>query len=102
MELTPLDTTPKKAEKPFIPWEGTERVRPPWQLQKHGKVVAAPNDQKSNQKLTDEQVLQPRTEPIISGSQATPLDGRHGTASGPSDEPSGRKQTGNQGIGISL
>ena len=102
MELTPLDTTPKKAEEPFIPWESAERKRPPWVAIRHGKTIPPQMDQKSNQTLTDDQVMQSRTQPIATGSQATPIDGRHDTGHGQSDDPSGAKRTYPTSGGIAL
>lgn len=71
-------------------WAQTERVRPPWVAQKHGETVKPQSEQKSNNDLTDEQVLQPRAEPVTMGSSAKPISGRKDTGHGPSDEPSGR------------
>ena len=93
MQLNEQDTRPAKVKEPFIPWEGVERVKPDWVPIKHGETIAPQCDQKSNLDLSDEQVLQPRTEPIVSGSQATPINGRHDTGHGASDEPSGAKRT---------
>ena len=102
MELTPLDTTPKKAEKSFLPWEGQERIRPPWVAIRHAKTIPPQMDQKSNQTLTDDQVMQSRTQPIATGSNATPIDGRHDTGHGQSEEPSGAKRTYPTSGGIAL
>ena len=77
-------------EEPPRPWAEVERVRPPWQLQKHGEFILPQNSQKSNNDLTDDQVLQPRDEPVII-STAKPISGRKGTGGGTSDEPSGKK-----------
>ena len=101
-ELNPQDTQPKKEKKPFIPWESSERIRPEWQLQKHGERVLPQVLQKSNQTLTDDQVMQSRTQPIATGSNATPIDGRHDTGHGQSDEPSGAKRTYPTSGGIAL
>jgi hypothetical protein len=89
-------------DKPFVAWEAQERVRPPWVQEKHGETIAPPMEQKSNVKLMDEQVLQSRTQPIVSGSQATPIDGRHDRNSGASDEPSGSKRNYPDSGGIPL
>lgn len=80
----------EKEQDKFIPWESLERVKPPWVLEKHGERVLPQNRQKSNQKLTNEQVLQPRDEKIGMGSYATPLAPRNME----SDEHSGRKRVG--------
>ena len=102
MELNQLDTKPPKKEEPFIPWENAERVRPPWVAIRHAKTIPPQMDQKSNQTLTDDQVMQSRTQPIATGSNATPIDGRHDTGHGQSDEPSGAKRTYPDSGGISL
>ena len=94
MQLSEQGTSPKKEAKPFVAWESEERVRPDWVAQKHGETIPPQMDQKSNNKLTDAQVLQPRTEDIVTGSQATPITGRHDSGHGASDEPSGRLRTG--------
>jgi hypothetical protein len=80
----------KEEEKP---WSARERVKPVWVVQTHGEFVKPQCDQKSNNALTDEQVLQPRDEPVTLASTAKPLTGRTGTAGGASDEPSGAKRT---------
>lgn len=72
-------------------WAETERIRPPWVPIAHGEHVLPQNDQKSNNKLTDEQVLQSRAEPVTI-STAKPIGGRKDTGHGQSDDPSGRKQ----------
>ena len=41
-------------EEPPRPWAEVERVRPPWQLQKHGEFILPQNSQKSNNDLTDD------------------------------------------------
>lgn len=93
MELNPMDTTPKKGPEPFKPWEEQERMRPPWVPVEHGEQVLPPNDQKSNLKLSDDEVMQSRTEPVGQRSYAPPLNGRDGIGQGSSDEPSGSKRT---------
>lgn len=102
MELNPQDVNPKKEEKPFVPWEQQERIRPDWVAQAHGEIVLPPNQQKSNSTLSDEEVMGKRTDPVATSSQATPITGRHGTASGPSDEPSGAKRMYPTSGGIAL
>ena len=58
---------------PKSPWAEIRHVRVPWVREKHGKQVLPPNDQTSNQDLTNKQVLQPRVEPIGMMSTAKPL-----------------------------
>jgi hypothetical protein len=99
---TPQDTQPKEVKKPFIPWEGQERVRPKWVAQKHGETILPQSQQKSNNDLTDAQVLQPRDEPVGENSQATPIDGRHDSGHGVSDHDSGSKKTYPTSGGIAL
>lgn len=72
-------------------WAETPRILPPWVPIKHAQRIPCLKDQKSNNNLTDEQVLQPRAEPITI-STAKPIGGRKDTGHGQSDEPSGRKQ----------
>ena len=95
MELNPQDTRPPKKEEPFVPWESRERPRPPWVKDSvhYSETIPPWFEQKSNLKLTNEQVLQPRVEDIATSSSASPLAGRHSTGSGASDEPSGNKRT---------
>jgi hypothetical protein len=71
-------------------WAEIPRIRPPWIAQKHGKTIAPQMDQKSNNSLTEEQVLQPRFDPVII-STAKPIGGRKDSGHGQSDEPSGKK-----------
>lgn len=89
MNLQPQEK--KTLNEPFVPWEQQERLRPKWVQNEHGETIAPQRDQKSNNSLTDEQVLQSRTQPIVEGSQAAPLNvGKDG---GPI-EPSGAKRIG--------
>lgn len=101
MLLNEQDAKPSKIE-PFTPWEEEERVRPPWIAQKHGQAIPCQMDQKSNLKLDNAQVLQPRDEKVATSSQAPPISGRNDTGHGASDEQSGRKQIGPQSTGVSL
>lgn len=74
-------------------WAETERVRPDWVPIKHGERVLPQNEQKSNNNLTDDQVLQSREEPVTISSSAKPIGGRKDTGHGQSDEPSGRNRS---------
>lgn len=62
-------------EKELKDWESTERVKPEWVPIKHGKTVKPLIDQDNPQPLTNEQVLQPRAEPV-GASAAPPISGR--------------------------
>jgi hypothetical protein len=93
VELNEQDTKPKKVKEPFVPWESAERVRPPWVLQKHGQVIPCQMDQKSNLKLDNKNVLQPRVEDIATSSHATPIT-TNDSGHDQSDEPSGRNHVG--------
>ena len=101
-EINPIGTQPKKAKTPFVPWEGQERLRPEWVAEKHGQVIPCQMEQKSNLKLDNAQVLQPRDEDIATSSQATPITGRNDTGHGASDHDSGSKKTYPTSGGIAL
>jgi hypothetical protein len=102
MQLNEQSTTPKKEAKPFVAWESQERVRPPWVAQKHSERVLPQMDQKSNNDIATNLVLQPRDEKIGVNSQATPITGRHGTGNGASDEPSGSNRSYSDSGGTAL
>ena len=70
------------------PWAETERIRPPWVANKHGEHVKPQNEQKSNNNLTNEQVLQPRDEKVSESSTAKPLSDIHSSG----DDPAGSKR----------
>jgi hypothetical protein len=64
----------------WVPWEQQEKARAPWVAKDHfGKTVAPLKDQKTNSEIANEEVLQPRDEPV-GNSQAFPIRGReHGS-----------------------
>lgn len=75
-EVIKATIKPEK-EMASVEWGAMEREKAPWIKPTIvlGKTVLPPNDQKSNLKLTNEQVLQPRAEPI-GNSSAPPISGR--------------------------
>ena len=84
------DAEETRVLEPKAPWAARERERPKWVPIAHGKTVLPPNEQASNLKLTDEQVMQKRTEPIAS--TAPPLN--LGGGQSKSDNDSFTKKTG--------
>lgn len=70
-------------------WSETPYERAPWVPIAHGQTILPQNEQKSNNDLTDDQVLQSRMEPI-GKSFAKPLT-RKDTGHSNSDDPNGKK-----------
>jgi hypothetical protein len=66
----------KKLEgAPWSPWETTERERPLWTPQNHFGKRVLPLLEQNNNDIPNEQVLQPRDEPV-GKSAAFPINGR--------------------------
>lgn len=83
----------------WVPWEQRERARAPWTVEGHfGETVAPPNEQKTNNKLSNEEVLQPRDEPV-GISHAFPLRGGN-ESSGPLEQSGSNKPTNKTGINL--
>jgi hypothetical protein len=76
------ETTDNKHVTPLSAWPTTSYERPVWVREKHGKTIAEPNAQKSNNEFSNDQVLQPRAEKV-GKSNAFPLNG------GSPDRPTG-------------
>lgn len=77
-DLTPpsskiLETPEQKQER--LIWEQTAYKRAPWIKDSvhYAETIPPQKDQESNLKLSDEQVFQPRNEPIGKGSLAFPM-----------------------------
>lgn len=66
---------PSDSKKLWVPWEAEERVRPPWTVKGHfGSKIPPLKNQKTNNELSNEEVMQSRTEPI-GASHAFPIRG---------------------------
>lgn len=81
-----------KSEIELIEWEAMERPRVPWVRPDHyGQTIAPLKDQKTNNEITNEEVLQPRDEPVETSSHAFPISGIEPG----STEPTHHKASGN-------
>lgn len=81
-----MDSQKSELEKS---WEETPYQRAEWVPIKHSEYIPPQKDQSSNNNLTNDQVLQPRAEPV-GNSHAKPLT-RTDTGHSVSDEPAGKK-----------
>lgn len=70
-----METEEKKSIEPQPAWSVTEHKPGPWVRAgvRYGTTVKPPNEQTSNEHLRNDQVLQPRVEPIGQNSLAKPI-----------------------------
>lgn len=68
------DDKPKNPVTPKSAWVSTGYKRSAWVREKHGETIEEPNSQASNNDFRDDEVLQPRDQPI-GVSVAFPLQG---------------------------